>query len=329
MLSKRVILFIVVVTILLGLPRFAHQKPDSQYYLEVSRYVAGDGVAGPLKAPFAFRFIVPWLAAQGPTGNLRLNWGILNILVTMAAYLLVALFIYRLGAAPGEQRSAVLLLLLSFPSLNYSSGILTDPGGLLILAAGALLLQRQRYLWLAILAGLGVAVRESALLLAAAALIHLWHGSSPPKNRHRLAWSLITAVPPLAAFFLIRHALFDIPGYLPLPSMAQLLRNIGSPIGWATLLLTLAPPLILAGSGLLKGGADGLKEFPMPQRRLLLALGIPLLMLLLYSMTAAAMSGRFAWPLYMVLLPLAVRLGRESRLYKRILLPLADRLLSS
>jgi len=69
----RFVFVLLVLTILLSLPRFAHHTPNSKHYINLVRYYRGDLERHNLRTPFAYRALVPFLAARCPSDDFLIS----------------------------------------------------------------------------------------------------------------------------------------------------------------------------------------------------------------------------------------------------------------
>jgi len=111
----RLLSVVFVLTILLSLPRCAHHTPDSKHYIILAKYFRGDRDRHSLRTPFAYRVLVPLLAAHGPTDDLDFNFAAINVACTVAAYLLFVAYLKKLVTSSTELNVGFLLLVVSFP----------------------------------------------------------------------------------------------------------------------------------------------------------------------------------------------------------------------
>ncbi len=283
-------------TIILGLPRFGHTTPDSIYYIELVEYFRGRLPLSELHSPFAFRWALPWLAAWVPGGSPAMALTLCSLATTVVAYGLFGRLLLHLGVAGRAWRFGMATLVLSFPTVNYGTAVLTDSAGFLVLCAAAWALLERRHTLLGIVLVAGVCVRESSLVILPA----LWLFFALERDRKGLVIALCLSLVTLLSVSATRWYFAELPAYFWAPSWGRFTANIARPVSWATVLLTLAPVGLLA-----MAGAPQFRGLPRRSRNFLIAFGVPLLALAIYGALAAFMSGRFCWPLYLVLVPLA------------------------
>ena len=271
--------------------RWGGTVEDSLAYFNTARYLRGEIGLEELRAPFPYRLLVPYLAAQLP-GDLRNAFAGLNWFFMTAAALMITASVYRLQMGRKRAILAGLALLVSVPTFWYAPYLLVDPGSICARAAFVLAVASGQP-WLAALAGVaGTAIREENILL--------------------LVWLVavrdIRLLPGLAAIALagawllfVRWFLVTgLPSYLWVASFANLVnvfrdtRSLQSMVSAASLVLPLA---LFACWRPLPGTAK--------LRGLVLLLALPPL----YAALSVRVDGRIIWSLYPMLLPLAVSAG--------------------
>ena len=314
----RRIIPLLVITVLLSLPRFAHQTPDSAHYEALSRYFRGEVAVDALETPFAFRPALPWLAAQVPMANLSHAFASINLLFTCFAYLLFIPLWKRLLDSRAEVNAALLLAVVSFPTLNYSTAVLTEPAAILSLTLGSIAILEGRWFLLMLLFAAGILVRETFLFLLPVAWF--WEGFGA---MNRSWWARRIAVTAIALFFFLlpRYCFAEAGGHFWYPGLRHVVGNLTRPVSWATSLLTLGIPLLLAIYGLFHSGGRAMCAVLPPRKAYLITYLASFLVLAMYSVLSAFMSGRFFWCFYPAFVPAALILSRGTPLHERVLLP--------
>ncbi|MCF6285944.1 MAG: hypothetical protein L3K26_12215 [Candidatus Hydrogenedentes bacterium] len=294
-LTKVLVLFIMVATTLLALPRFAHTTPDSIYYTDLVDYFRGTLPRESLHTPFAFRWVVPRIASALPGVPPHVAMALCSVLATIASYLVAARLLANLLRSQTQLIAAVFLLVLSFSTVNYASAVLTDAAGFLVLVSACYAMQQHRYLLLGGILVVGTGVRESTLLMLPVLWIFLY---LQPRSQWVLTATGLSAITLLAALA-SRWYFADLPAYFWTPTWSRFADNMARPVSWATVTLTLGP-LLLA----LAATRRSTTPLPRDLRAFIIAIALPSLLLIAFSTTAAFMSGRFCWPLYLALVPL-------------------------
>ncbi len=294
---------IVVGTLLLALPRFAHTTPDSIYYTDLARYFQGELDRVALHTPFAFRLLVPWIAAWLPLPSPAVAIATCSVAATCGAYLLAVRLWANFLETQRQLHVAAWLLVCSFPTVNYGSAVLTDAAGFLVVTAACLALYHHAYLVLGLLLVVGAVVRESTLLMLPVMVLYF-------AQTRRPGWLPalgIISVSTLLAAGATRGYFADLPPYFWKPTWGRMMDNLSRPVSWATVSLTVGPLLVLCIFPTRNG------PVPAPLRAFVMSLALPCLLLFAYGVTSAFMSGRFLWPLYLALVPLvAWRVSRET-----------------
>lgn len=322
--TLRVILIIVGLTILLSIPRFKHYvAPDSSRYVDLASYFQGSLPKQELQAPFAYRVLVPYLSSLGPTNTLDLNITLINVLFTSAAFIVFFFYLQALIKNKSQLYFGMLLLVVAFPTVNYSSGVMTDAAGFFFFVLSSYFFLKKRFLFFTIALCIGVMAREAILVLLLALLVYLlvsyFRG---PKGE----WNpklLLVFIPPILMYLGIRTYFSDIPSFFWFPNLEQFLFTVSRPVAWTTFGLTLLPPLILILLAYRQQSApvsDVLAIWSFHEKALLFSLTVAGIALNIYSISSAALSGRFVWPFYLVLVPLAAAFYRKdsSRLFTMI-----------
>jgi hypothetical protein len=319
--ERRFLVILAVLTILMAGPRFAHTTPDSGYYLALARYFQTGTGRESLTAPYVYRLLVPWIASFGPASTMGINMAVISVLCTLGAYGFFYRLMRYLIADGAAIRIGMLLLVISFPTFNYASAVLTDAAGFLCLVMTVYLLLRRR-LWLFTLAAsVSVLTRESNLVLVLAFWIYLMLARRWVVYPRPRSWHYLLGLIPIGLYLLVRAGFADLRSYYWVPTLRMLIANLLRPVSWATFLLALAPPLgvILVGSWRAREEfLERLRQWDDHQRAVMAAVGLACLMLLGYSLLSAFMSGRFVWPLYIVLIPLAAQAVRATGWISRL-----------
>lgn len=312
----KIIFIIAGLTLLLALPRFKHYvAPDSVHYVELASFFAGDLDKGELRSPFAYRVLVPFLAALGPNQTLALNIAIINIFFTAAAFVMFYFYLQQLLTSQSQINLGLLLLIVAFPTVNYASGVMTDAAGFFFFVLAAYLFLTRHYLLYSGALVLGVLAREAIIsqFIAVTVYILLCYWYKPQKKCQ--PGLLLVFIPPALAVLGVRFFFSDLPSFIWHPSWQQFIFTVSRPVAWATFLLTLLPPLlllILAYRRQTVPVSEVLRNWSFETKAWLAGLIAAGLALNLYSITSAALSGRFVWPFYVVLVPLAAAFFRND-----------------
>ena len=315
---RRIILLIIGGTILLSLVRFQHEIPlDSQAYIELTEFFQGTRSKQELQTPWVYRPLVPWLASTGPVGYAATLIATVNVLFTIAAYLLFYSYLISLKLPSPVIVTSVLLLVFSFPTVNYSSSVMTDGAGFFFFTFATLALLRGRLGLLIVVLTIGVFAREATLILLLTAAIffglEMFRGNK--KYVPTSAWFI--PVVPILAYLLIRWYFSDLPSYFWRPSLQHALYQLARPVQWIVFGLTILPPIGIYLFARRSGG-DSIKQIfqklTLRQQNLFVALAVTGIIFNLYSVSSAVLSGRFVWPYYTVIIPFVAWSAATSRL---------------
>ncbi len=329
--QKRVFLAIIGLTILLAIPRFNHTvAPDSTHYVELAAYFAGDFAKEELRTPFTYRVLVPFLASLGPDDTLDINIAALNTLFTAGAFVIFYFYLRELLNNQPQINFGLLLLIVAFPTVNYASGVMTDAAGFFFFVLAAYLFLIKRILPFMIALTIGVLAREALLALFVAVFVYVLLGYQHKPDLKGQPQLLLTFIPPILVVLGVRLFFSDLPSFFWSPSWRQFTFTISRPVAWTTFLLTLLPPLVLlllAYRRQTVPAREVVASWSFEMKAWLLALTVAGIALNLYSITSAALSGRFVWPFYVVLVPLAAAFFRDDGTFLfRTLGSIADRL---
>lgn len=212
-----------------GIPEYRHYNVDSRAF---HRMAEGDFTFDESPAPDVYRFLIPFLAGVAPF-SINVSFCILSLLGLTATGVVFGLFMRDLGAGRSE-------IILGFALLNFSYGfrwstlfpVHVDPWSYFLVVLGFRFLYGRKPVALGALISIGVMVKESTLLLLPLILFAQWDG----RNRKRvLAHTLLTALPPLLLFFIIRYAILVKPGgasgfsefYLSINHIGNMYDSIG------------------------------------------------------------------------------------------------------
>ncbi len=207
-------------------------------------------------------------------------------------------------------------------------GRLKLPVAIIFLTAASYLLAKKRFLLFSLAASIGVLAREALLVIVLAYLIYVISSSFSESHPNHSLYYLLLAVPPIFICFAVRLYFADLPTFFWYPSLQKIFMNISRPISLATSLATIFPLLLVMSSGCFREKNHFISKvterFSKKDLRLLASLTIAFTSLLLYSVFSAFMSGRFIWPFYVSLIPIAVVSSQNTRLFKNLLSPIAN-----
>lgn len=282
---------------------------EAQYVGMVERF-RGQTPQLELWAPFTYRPLAPWLAAQLPFEPLTaLN--AVNLLSLLGATLFVWRTLRLFEPAPGWQLAGALAFVWSFPFCYYGTTGLVDPPALLLIAGGLYLVLTERW-WGVVAVGLaGGLVKESVVLLWPAALAQC----AISRRRDARALAAVLLFPAaFAASSALGRGLAPTRGDYTFWKGLNLVENLSRPQVYVAAALSLGLQGLFAGCAwpALRRMAAGERRRYLP----LLAGALASLALFGVALLTAHADGRFLWLGHPFLTPLAV-LGARSA-YARV-----------
>jgi len=318
----KLFLFIIISTILLSIPRFGHLTPDSIYYVELANFFKGSFSIFDLQTPYAYRLLVPLISSFIPIENSIISITLVNLFFTCGAYIVFYYFLTEIFINYKDVLFGIFLLIFSFPTINYSSAVLTDAAGFFFIILSTLLLFREKFLWFSFSTSLGVLAREAVLFIDFAFILYLL--GNLVFNKRKYIKHLYYSIPPIFVYLLVRLYFSFLPNYFWEISFENLTNNITRPISWLTSILTIFPIIliIIYGWNKKKLVINELISLRLQQRILIFSISTSCIILFVYSMLSAYMSGRFIWPFYSVLIPITVFFGKDSIFYKKWINPI-------
>lgn len=278
---------------------------EAQYVGMVERF-RGQTPQLELWAPFTYRPLAPWLAAQLPFEPLTaLN--VLNVLSLLGATWFVWSTLRLFEPAPGWQLVGTLAFVWSFPFCYYGTTGLVDPHALLLVSAGLYLVLTERWWGLVGIALVGGLVKESIVLLWPAALAQCLIS----RRRERSAVVAVLLFPiAYAASSALGRALAPTRGDYTFWKGLNLAENLSRPRVYLSAALSLG----LQG-GLAAAALPVLRRLTVDERRRyvpLLAGALASFGLFGVALLTAHADGRFLWLGHPFLTPLAVLGARTA-----------------
>ena len=305
--SRRLLLLIhlglVLTAVLIALPRFGHFTPDSPRYVELALHFRGQIPITDLHLPFACRLLVPYLASLLPVADVGLGIALVSLAFVILAYEALYFYLREMGLSEAESWMGVALALVSFPTFNYGSGVLTDAAGFCLLVVALTLLLRRCYLLLLLVSLLGVLAREASLSVPGIAAVVIGLEGWRTRDCRCVPWAFALVGACVGLCWFVRSQFASLGDHFWMPSLLRITSNLARPVSWATSGLT-AGPLVLLAWALRKKVLARVSSFDQRQRTLLVTITVFGSLLVLYSVSAAFMSGRFVWWTYVVVVPL-------------------------
>ena len=276
---------------------------DAYEYTAFVEYLRGEASPGQLTAPFVYRPLVPWLAAQLPAEPLTA----IN-LINVTAIWGSAIILYRMqrvcGAGTRWSAAGCAMFIFSFPTFYYGSIGLVDPVLVLCIALATYSLVRDKWPWFHVAFVVGLLTKESAVILLPVALSYLILQRRMPWRRVAIAAIWLACV--FLAVTLLTRLLYpaDSPAYVWSPAWTRIVSNITRLKTWASFMLSLGLPGLLGVYA-----ASHWKQAWFQERRqhfgpLLVGMAMSFA-LFAYAMVSAYADGRFIWLSYPFAIPLA------------------------
>lgn len=172
--------------------------------------------------PFTYRPLVPWLASLLPFSPIT-GINFLNQLFLIVGLIFLYGILSQLGFKPGLRLLGCSLYVFSFPTFYYGTIGYVDPVAIGILTAGTWLIVTERWVLLAPVMVVGMAVKETLFLLLPIAIVVLVARS---RKRRILLATLLTLLV-LAACLAVRiMAPGDDSAYLWYPQFSRVVANL-------------------------------------------------------------------------------------------------------
>ena len=312
-LSVKLLLRVAGWTIVLALPRFAHQHPDSPYYLSLAGYLGGDVAFQDLENPFTYRLLVPFLVSLMPEDMRIFGFAVVGILCLIAGYFVCALLYREIFETENDVRLAIFLLVFSFPSINYSSGLTTDAAGFLFFSLMIYFMYMERWILFILSATIGVLARDPTLSMVAPAALVIFSRHYKDSIIKYMPLILVVVLFPVLVHLAVREYFSDLGNYYWYFSLPEFLGNITRPTSLITTGATVLPLAALLVLGLRRNGLKALAAVPGEQRLLFVTvIGLQGL-IAIATVFSVYMSGRYFWPLYVLAVPLVVLAIRGTK----------------
>jgi hypothetical protein len=321
----RCLFSILFLTILIGCIRFGTQTPDSANYIALTEFFKGTRDTLP-PAPFAFRILPAIITAILPIERIETAYAVMSLVFTVGAYFLFIFLLDHFKLDAQTKSIALFLMVFSFPTVNYSSRVLTDPVGFFLLTVSFIFLVSYRYYFFIIAVAIGVMAREANLVI----LPVLWFYYAAAKKLnlpHRPSiYHILVSLAPLVIVVAIRYIFREAGHYIWVFSLPHMLSKFRIDTV-STFALTILPPLILILYGYFYGSARKILSLQMIKSSRLVFFTVPYtllcIVLIIYSTLTACISGRFVWPIYLTLIPFTAIAIRDTWIERKLILPVS------
>lgn len=280
-----------VITALACLVRFSFQYPDSQYYMEMVGFFRGEVSASELNAPFAYRPLLPFIAAILPFAP-QITISFLNL-----CFIVLLSWVYFLIAKEYEVSILIAFLTSAIYSVSwvvmyYGAVVLVDPGAILCLSLAFLMMIRNKERWkIGLVLLIGVFIKEIALIGIASYLLLQRDFSPAVLVPAPLGYAVVRFITPVSNPGFLWH--FHFRAFTDLFSSTM-----------KTLLVALVPYLVLIAIGLLYERKNNNQS--KGSQQYLISTAVPAVVFLGVGLFFAHFDARFVWPLYPSLVPTTV-----------------------
>jgi hypothetical protein len=280
---------------------------DADEYVRLVHHYRGVLDAMPT-APFSYRPLTPWLAAQLPmTAMTALN-------VVNVAWLGVGLWwldglLAHLGRDARQRRLGGLLYAVSFPTFYYGSIGYVDPAVVALAVGGAASILTARWWLLAAVVATGAMTKETIAILLPVLATHLWLSpqSAPVPWRRRVALLVSIVAVYLTVSYACRQLAVPDKPYVWSPSWLGLMRNLPRVRAWISAALGFGAPGVLCTWVAWRWSRDPAARQRFVEHAALFAGVATSLGLFALAMVSAYADGRPLWLGYAFAIPIAVQ----------------------
>jgi len=296
------ILYLIVVVV--GATRFGHVYPQSSDYIALVAAFRGLISFESVRAPFAYRFALPFLASLGiPYIHAVLIFSVVNLFAMVGISLVTFQLCREFGVSDKSALFTSILCTVSVPMILYGPVVLVDALAVFVIGLIMLLTFRgEKGRYIMVLLVLGVMIQETVLL--AGIFYVLWRGA-------KKVWILIPAV---VAHLTVRYLTHGPAG---LTAGIGTLHGFNFTGNWVftlgTVVLTMAIPVYLTyrysmwkrHSVETDPEKRGALQLPTQWWTIGMMVFWPLVV---YGLFFCWFDARFLWPLYFVFAPTMARM---------------------
>lgn len=281
---------------------------DSQQYILLTQHYRynnlGDNGLNKLRAPFAYRFLVPFIASFLPfTAMTSIN--LVNIVSLLIGLLLLYRILVFLALEKKYRLLGSLLYIFSFPMFYYGTTGYVNPGLIACIMFGTYCILKCRWISLTIAIILGALVKETIIILLPVLMVQLLLKNIEWKKRILIFSSMVIFY--ALTIYLVRKLTPVSSTYIWIPSYETLLSNLLRPRAWLSFALSFGIPGLLCLRIFSYIKYEKIKETIINFGPLIVgALGS--LAIFLYAMISAYADGRFIWTSYPFTIPMAMML---------------------
>lgn len=302
--------------VLICIPRFNRQdlglsltpggKPatevlgDAAQYMSFVKYFRGEPQTPPLRPPFAYRPLAPFIASYLPFDEMTsIN------LVNFGGLLLALFFIYKtlikLNFGFNLSILGCCLFVFAFPTFYYSTIGFIDPVMMGFTSASTYFILAREWPWFFLTLGLGLLSKETTIIILPVLILFLLFIEDTLKKKLIIiCFAVIESL--LILYFVRAFSLVSLQTMVWKPSIAQFIKNASRNRSYLSFALTLGIPGIISLVGLFR------------YRRQIIIHLYPMLigffmsiLLFVFAMFTAYADGRFIWPSVIFTIPISVQ----------------------
>ena len=268
---------------------------DSYNYVQYVNYYNGEDVADEVTKPYSYRILVPMMASMLPFDSFT-SLNILNLSSEILTVLFLMYIFGAMGFSDKVQLVGGLLFAVSFPVFYYGVVGLLDAPAILIITAGIYFVIKNKSSWLMFMLVLGAMTNEKTILIIPFMFAYIYKDKS---LKQAAVQSFMYFLLFLTISLVARNlSINSDSNFIWTISFDSLLFNLSRIRTYISLLLTGGVPLILLFYSLKHIDKSDKLNFA-------LLFGVLMVVLMIiYSFTAAYTDGRFMWYLYPFALPL-------------------------
>jgi len=268
---------------------------DSYNYIQYVNYYNGEDVADEVSKPYSYRILVPMLASILPFDSFTS----LNIINLSSEILTVLFLMYIFGAMGFSNKVQLvggLLFAVSFPVFYYGVVGLLDAPAIMIITAGIYFVIKDKSSWLMFMLVLGAMTNEKTILIVPIIFAYIYKDKSLKQAFYQSFLYLLLFI---SISLVARNlSINSDSNFIWTISFDSLLFNLSRIRTYISLLLTGGIPLSLLLYSLSRFDKSDKLNFA------LLFGVLMVILMIIYSFTAAYTDGRFMWYVYPFALPL-------------------------
>lgn len=289
--------------------KIAGELGDSAAYVAYVRWFRDEGPDWSVPAPFAYRPLAPFLAAQLPLDPMS-SLNVVNLASLFVGLWFILKTLRRLSLGPAWQAMGGGLFVFSFPTFYYATVGYVDPVLVCFVAVAAYVMLVGRWWAFAACLALGLLANEKSLIVLPPAIMCI--RSSKMSGRAKVAAVMALVTIAGCSLALARATGPSGPGYAWTPSLEVAKANLVRPRAWLAMGLSLGLPTLLLGVALARDRGTP-RSCGRGERAALLVGYLSALAVGGYSVFGAYVDGRYGWATYPFAIPVAMALWHDRR----------------